>query len=963
MELQNINDPFTLESSREPSFFKLQPQKPLEHFAWDDSLPDLAHGIFESQSHVFVKDDSNIYALNVFGDEPSDPIESAPPSSSSSRVGGDHVSGTDALSDTGDIWELKSVSDPAPDDCLLRAWDTFPDHRRSYKSSSPTYLSESGSHGFDVALTFWASQTGLEDSGRVVRTDIFMLSLFKLGMGWNSIFFRFNEQTRKFEKAMRDIRISGISLTSLDAFIDELLHCGSQVRRARRFLASVPTKANLPAALANLSRALYVILYSLESQLFERFKSGPSLLETQMLFRRSQCLIKCLVDIIDTLENTTTEGGVISSIFIKCDHLAHEFLWLTDILHEILTITAGSWLFYIAKLLGLPVGSLGAEMSNGNYFHVPIREISHTTRYQRDFETGLQTISSEMPGIISSEHSEAILENAKSLRFLRCFHSDHPLSQKCKPYDPVSLVSPSLECGFTWGDMDRIQQKAKAYEQNVRSEILKYNRRGESFNQVDGEQIETIHEDAHGIDEPISSIFELSDLDDLAPNRPRILERSESIASHRLYRLISESPCVNAERSLGVELPFGPPLMSALYLSFAPVVSAQTRLINFSCLHLLFKKHKLREHLHLQWRFQLFGDGAFLSRLSTVLFDPDMQSGERRSGVARGGTSTGLRLGSRDTWPPASSELRLVLMGLLTECHAEYERSNSTSQLEANKTKKELPGGLSFSIRELPDEELVECKDPNSVKALDFLRLQYTAPPMLEDVVTSRSLGKYDRIFKHLLRLLRLLSTVRGLVRSQSSNHSHPSLACGHRFCFEAVHFIQAIGEYCFHICVGEIWRKFERTLSRIERCIDDGDIDGTIEHAKSLRRLREYHEDVLDQILFAMLLNKKHSQAYALLEDIFGTIITFSLHWKAVNYRENVPASREQSIRELHLVFRKQIGALVRFLRGLGSVRSAQKRTRHDDLGASRTERAMDIDINTIFDHLLLRLDMTEFY
>ncbi|EEP78793.1 predicted protein [Uncinocarpus reesii 1704] len=954
MDFRPIDNPFAIETLGEPSFFKLQSLEPLERFPWDDSLPDLAHGNFENQSHVFLKDESNIYALNVFGNDFSDSVDSLPDSSLSSCSDEKQSFDSDRWSEIEDIWELKSISEPFRDEALLKSWDTFPNHRRSHQISGPAYLSEAGSAGFDAALAFQSSQSGLEDSGRVVRTDIFMLALFKLSIGWNSIFFRFNEQTRKFEKSMKDVRISGISLPSLDTFINEVLESGSQTRQIRRFLSSMPTRAEAPAALANLSRAVYVSLYSLESQLFERFKSKPSLLESQTLLRRSHCMVKCLADIIETVGVATTEAEVISSIFAKCDHLSQEFLWLTDILHEILSATAGSWLLRIATSIGLHNNNIEPVKPSGSH---QLHGIKGGTELLQGFETELGIICPTMPSIVSSEHSDAILESTKSLHFLRRFHPDHPLAQPLRPEKPPR---PPLECGFTWNDMDRIQKKAKDYEEGMRLEILKYSRKiqgvadlgqvGTSLT-TEGEK-ETEQRDS---DEPIRNVFELSDLDPDA-NRTPVLEHRDSLFSHKLHQLISKSPCVNIEESLGVDLPFGPPLMSTLYISFASPISSQARLINFSCLHLLFKKHKLKEHLHLQWRFQLLGDGAFLSKLSTTLFDSNVQSSERKAGVARGGTSTGLRLDSRDTWPPASSELRLVLMGLLAECHAEYAKPGCSTQLGTQSPAKELPGKLSFSIRELSDEELIKCKNPNSVQALDFLRLQYTPPPMLESVITSRSLSKYDRIFKHLLRLLRLLSATRGLVRKLCS------LPCEQKFAFEALHFVEAIGEYCFHVCVGGLWHKFERTLSRIEKCIDEGDIDGTIEHAKSLSRLREHHEDVLDQMLFAMLLSKKHANANALLEEIFGTVLTLFLQSKS-RHRERSPIFYERSIRELHLVFRKQVRGFISFLSSLGNVKSTFKKARHHDLAEWGTGQEAKVDIDSVFDKLLLKLDMTGFY
>jgi hypothetical protein len=92
----------------------------------------------------------------------------------------------------------------------------------------------------------------------------------------------------------------------------------------------------------------------------------------------------------------------------------------------------------------------------------------------------------------------------------------------------------------------------------------------------------------------------------------------------------------------------------------------------------------------------------------------------------------------------------------------------------------------------------------------------------------------------------------------------------------DAQHFVLAVSDYCFHIGIGSIWQRFQETLAKIESCLDRGDIDGTIEAAHSVPRLRDYHEDMLDQMLFAFFLSKRHAQAAKLLESIFGTILAF---------------------------------------------------------------------------------------
>ncbi|OAT04331.1 gamma-tubulin complex component GCP6 [Blastomyces gilchristii SLH14081] len=967
---RDVDDPFALAVDKlwEPSYFHLHELQPLDSLPWDDDLPELAQGVFQGPLDLFTKRDSNIYELNLFG---TDALESTDPdtplslSTSQTDVDPNETKDeTDETDEITDIWASDANLNLITIGRSLRSWDTFPHHPVHW--ASPLYLSEAGPRGFDAALGYQATKSGLEDSGRVALTDIFVASLFRLGLGWNSIFFRFNEQNRVFEKHIKDARISGISLTAVDGLIEEFLQCGTQVRKVRRFILATPTQTDLPTPLSSLACAASVLLHSFEEHVYERFKTDLPLLKTQMLFRRPACLLKVLVDIIENAENATTDGAVISSVFTKCDYYSHEFVWLSSVLRELMAMVAESWLSSVESWIGLrPEPQTLLEVNRNRKGFINTDEV-HGQNCGR-IEARLVDYSfrpEAMPIFVPAGYAETIFESGKSLRLLKEFHPNHPLSIKSGTSRSMNLA---LECAFTWKDIDKIQQKANNYEAQLRAEILRYDevrlQKCSTLTSEDKNADTPVHEDH----DPIDGVFSLFDLDGKNDDI-KLLASHSSISSDRLHVLLTESNCFNTDEVPGNRSLFGPPLDASVYLSFAPVISAQTRLINFSCLHLLFKGHKIKEHLQLQWRFQLLGDGIFSSRLSHVLFDPEMHSGERKAGVARGGSSTGLRLGNRDTWPPASSELRLVLMGLLSESY--HGDKNYIGQNTGNQVRnKELPGGLSFAIRELTGEELVKCKNPNSIEALDFLRLQYHPPSVLEAIITPRSLRRYDTIFKRLLRQIRMLSVARGLIRDSTdrSNTADMSRTITQKFRIEAHHFVQTVSDYSFHIAVGETWSKFERILVKIEKCIDKGDIDGTIDNAKSLHRLREYHEDVLDQILFALFVSKKHVQARKLIDDIFGTILTFSSISKAAStgtwVQQDGKPSYDRIVRQLFSVFRKQVSGFVRFLRALDGAKAMRSKGKPQDLAAWGIDDRAGVDTDSIFEHLLLRLDMNGFY
>ncbi|OAX84504.1 hypothetical protein ACJ72_01120 [Emergomyces africanus] len=964
----DVDHPFVLAVDKlwEPSFFHLQKLRPLDSLPWDDGFPELAQGVFQASLDLPTKNDSNIYELNLFGTDPLDTTDAETTSSeiaSQPDVDPDEIrEETDKVTD---VWTLGEVLNPIAEGRFLNSWDTFPDH--PVQQPIPLYLSEAGPRGFDAALGYQATLSGLEDSGRVARTDIFLASLFQLGLGWNSIFFRFNEQTRVFEKDIKDARISGISLIAVNGLIEEFLQCGTRVRKIRRFIIATPSRTDLPTPLSSLACAASILLHSFEEHVYECFMAGLSLLKTQMLFRRPACLLKVLVDIIEGAENATTDGAVISSVFTKCDHYSHEFVWLSAVLHELMAQVAESWLSLVESWIGLrPEPQTLLELNRNKKGFINTEEV-HGQNGER-IESKLVDYSfrpEAMPIFVPAGYAETIFESGKSLRLLREFHPNHPLSVDSGTSRSMNLA---LECAFTWKDIDKIQQKANSYEAQLRAEILHYDeirlQKPSTTLTPKENNLDNPVQDAHC---PIDGVFSMFDMDDQNDNT-KLLASHSSISSHNLHVLLAESNCFNTDEVAGNGSLFGPPLDASVYLSFAPVISAQTRLINFSCLHLLFKGNKIKDHLRLQWRFQLLGDGVFSSRLSHILFDPEMHSGERKAGVARGGSSTGLRLGNRDTWPPASSELRLVLMGLLSESY--HDDKNHFGRHAGNQAmNRELPGGLSFAIRELAGEELVKCKNPNSIEALDFLRLQYHPPSVLEAIITPRSLRRYDSIFKRLLRQMRMLSVSCDLIRD-STDRSNPAdmrRTITQKFRMEAHHFVQSVSDYSFHIAVGETWNKFEKTLIKIERCIDKGDIDGTIGHAKSLHRLREYHEDVLDQILFALFVSKKHAQARMLLDDIFGTILTFAPISKAAAtgtwvQRDGMPPY-DRIVRQLFSVFRKQVSGFVRFLRTLDGAKAMRSKGKHKDLAAWGSDDHVGVDTDHVFEHLLLRLDMNGFY
>ncbi|KAL4978431.1 Spc98 family-domain-containing protein [Aspergillus desertorum] len=945
-------DPFSSDGLWRISKFTLNSVQPLEPLPWDKKLPDILEGIFRSPFDIFEKEDTELHPLDIFGAnlfEPSVFSESIIDTSSDDQQE-TTISTQDIDDEHENLWNIESI-EARQINHVPRSWEKY--HDRHFREPPSAYFSESGAKGYDAALEHQNEHGVTGYPKRIVRNDVFFQSLFRLGLGWSSMLFQYNEQQQKFEKAVKDIRISGVSAVALSGILDEILQCGNNMQRIRSFIGRVPTAAAEPSAMSAFSTAASVIVYTLEKQLLNNSKHISSVLQIRSLFQRCGELVGALANMMDAVERAGSEARIISFVFKLAAHYAHIYGPMESLFREIVFKVAQPWLTYVESWIGFrPETSASIEILTSGRSFVSVKKCEGKGNLPSQERYDYAYLPEQMPSFVPPDQAHLIYETGRSLRLLKRSHPHHPLAGNQPRID-----TPKLACAGNWAELERIQIKARDYEARLRTEVLKYNRNG-------------LHEHETTIDKPESTepkdlpdAFNLFDLDD-DRNTTGLLADDASLERAKLGQLLDEAEHAAGEQTGRLETNFAPEVTSSLYLSLAPLLSSQALLIDFSCLHLLFKEHNLRDHLSLQWRFQLLGDGYFTSRLSQSLFDSEMESGERKTGVVRSGVHTGLRLGNRDTWPPASSELRLVLMGILNECYSS-ENASGSGNPEFEK-EKELPGGLSFSIRELTEAEIAKCKNPNGIEALDFLCLRYKPSNILEAIITQRSLRKYDQLFKQLLRLLRMVSVVKGLIRDSTARFSLSGDTRNilQKFRIDCQHFILALSDYSFHLAIGSSWQCFQDTLYQIEKCLDRGDIDGTIEAAHSIPRLRAYHEDTLDRMLFALFLSKRHVEVARLLDGIFDTILKFA-PLSRIDWTHGVRHESEAMVKRLYAVFRKQTTAFVGYLRSLDGARGAAAASSAKAWGreiAGTAFAARGVPAN-VFDHLLVRLDMKRYY
>lgn len=834
-----------------------------------------------------------------------------------------------APEDGEDLWNLALDLWPANKDVHYYTWEAF--QTGGYEEPVSAYISERGDNVFDAAIQVQAESSG-RSAGTPVRSEVFLESLYALGLGRSSILFTFDDKKKIFIPNLEELRMTGCSLETSESLINKLLQCGTMTRRLKSYVDRT-FALNTFASRVAFATAISTILSALESQLSKAKPSIVSVLLVQQAFEQPYRLLVEIYDLVKALRKTKSNEELASTMYRRCQHYEQESPWLRDTMCEVLARVSRPWLEIVEQWIGFKQdrGSEFTARTAANSFVAA----EDTGKNGAEMLDEYSYRSEKMPSFIMPEDGETIFEIGRSLRLLRKHHPGHPLSESY-----TKNVDMSLSWQFGWSYLDSIVEKANKYHQSLTAAMEAFgvkphaDRTRHAASTIEPEVVSThLHET---ID---CWTFEIKD----AARRMDDLPSLSLETPDRLFEIVSaiRRPS-EALDSTGLTS-FPPPLSLAAVLSFQPLVNGQARLVNAASVRLLLRSHHLRLHLSIQRSFHLLGNGVFVSRLSSALFDPEVSTTERQRGVMRSNEALGLRLGIREAWPPASSELRLALMGILSECYqSEYQKPRVRSVDSSD-----LPGSLSFSIRQLPGNEVEKIMDPQSLYALDFLRLQYTAPSPLNAVITTLALEKYDTIFKFLLRILRMLYVVSHLPYMPDIPHAQVLRQ-------QAQHFVTSCAAYFFNTGIGETWNEFQGYLDTLEIQLVEEDKSGELGTRSSdgVESLRMQHELCLNRIMFALLLRNRQQKVMVLLEGIFTYILQFA------RLSANEDSQRAQ-VSELYGKFSENVKLFLDVCRGLVGKKAYGASSRSTTIEEARNTNGEE---NTI-DRLLLALEMNGFY
>lgn len=839
-----------------------------------------------------------------------------------------------------DLWMINDAA--AEENPGFKTWDEF--EVSQTKLSLTAFMTEAGAPSLD-ALTSKVDLCGIESSGSYKNLDPrgYAACLLAMSLGRESVLFSWSAEKKTFLPTLETAKVSGYTGHSLLGILRLCSSCGEACRRVQTFVDKTYTTNATPSRVA-LANALDRLLLVVQDELGVRGLQIRSILQLQSLVRPVFALLSHIQRLIFRIKRSTSDPVLLSLIYTEAQSAELSEPVLRDTMGEVLRVASQPWTDLVEEWIGLKKEE-GIPISKAGPGKGFVRVDDSMWVDDQGFELAEPDYfldMDNMPSFVPDEVAQAIFETGRNLRFLQSYHPQHPLSS----HSVVTTVkAPRLEWQYDWQSITRVEQEALTFHQAVSESLWKSRIAAEGPNkQVSDERIiddnavlQFFGKDVFDLEESV--LASMAHLDHPV-QKIESWDKISKILREQLFKICDVS------NTVGIE--FSPHWSLIPLLSFGPLIYAQARLVNRECLRLLFLEHNLREHLRLQRAFQLLGNGVFSSRLSNALFNPDMDTTERQAGIGRSGGNMGLRLAGRDNWPPASSELRLALMGVLQDSYITGWKKTTTSTTEPT----ELPGDLSFAIRDLTPEEMEACMDPDSLEALDFLRMSYKPPSPLFPIMTPAILVKYDRIFKLLLRVLRMLFVVNQLFRDISSAASrwvaldNASL----RFRVEAHHFVSNVARYFFDTGIEKHWHSLEAWLDKIENNLAEGD-DATMQSSTvSPDRLGEQHERTLDEIMTALLLKKRQQPVLKLLEEIFALILRFA---KKARLRAESIAVADQAMKDLYESFREKVGVFITVCRGL---------TEKAGYGQKRGGAGGRAEENPIV-MLLLMLDMSNYY
>ncbi|GAB7335885.1 hypothetical protein MBLNU13_g08141t1 [Cladosporium sp. NU13] len=735
-----------------------------------------------------------------------------------------------------DVWHLEAEPLALPAEPRLHTWEAF--QLKGDQPASPIYLSEAGVSAFNAVYRQREQSTG------IIQHDVTLRACCSLILGRSSTLFRWDPVKMLFAPILNRVSLSGLSLTGSHSLLQQFINTGTSFRQLYIFATQFSVKDC--TAMVALRRSVGDLLDHVERHICGRLVFIRSLLQLQQVVDRPCYILEYVGSLIQRLRHARTDEALISMLSDEVTALAEGGSVLVSVMKQVLLLVSMPWLQTLAEDVGLAPDP-------------------HMNRPSTKLELTASTNQPGLPGahFLMAQDVRSISSVRHSISLLRQHVPSHPLVRPDSSILERDVLHVVSRC-----NSEDIMRKADEYKNRMSAAVSRHCRgmRGDGVSTPildDPMEIET----TAFVDQgpfALSTLEDIAALEDDAPQEAS----SEAHVYLRLRSDLAAILAVNEEGMVNDVLQLSSDLLAPL----RPFIDVQAALVNGAVMSYVFDTYRLRDHLELHRSYHLFGNGDFVTRLATALFSGDVQTAERKRGNIPTSETMGLRLDSRESqrWPPASSELRLTLLNVLSESYAPNTPHEDNMQ---------LPGGLSFAIRELTDAEIDRVMDPTSMYALDFLRLQYTPPAPIADIFTAAIAQHYDFIFRTLLVHVRVLHATSQLSMfcnkyKQQSHSSVGNQTVIRRFAWKARQLSTTIFSHFTDTVIAEAWNSFSERLNELQPRQEAEQISQSVD----LHRITRLHERCLDDIRSKMFLRHKHAKVRSVLEELAAIVIKTTL-------------------------------------------------------------------------------------
>lgn len=846
----------------------------------------------------------------------------------------------DKTHDSSDIWSINYAQKDASPGC--KTWRHFATGVKN--SHEPTLLSETAVPGLEALVGSQTDGLNLKNTETpTVAANQLLLSLLELALGRESVFFKRRASVVELEPTFRAMRILGYSEHILKTVYMTCSLSGQSIDRLKGFVDNA-YHAMLSKSHIAVASTIDQVIHALYRHVTGRLQT-QSILQLQATVADIMAIAQPCCQLLELITPDMTDVAIISSVFQFASSTDDNDHFRNIFAREALQQVAAPWLIFVSEWLGtasessVPLSKTRLNVSKG---FVSVALESYVDDFGRDLEIiDFRLQEDKIPSFLSGRLAKSIFDTGCGLRFIRSFHPDHPLSHQ-KTIE--SNHPPELRFLYTWEEVIELEDQVLKYRDGLWSSVRESKPHQpevslDNISSKDSFQFAFFGKDQRAMEESMAASMRHLGAHDQPEGQASTVD--EAVRKQFDGQLLRKDMYLSPHWSL---IPT---------LALSGIASVQAQIIGRESLRLLFEEHDLQHHFGLQKQFQLFGNGLFCNRLTQALFDPNFDSAERSSGVAVSSGTLGLRLGGRATWPPASSELRLALMGILVESYSHHVHSGRVVDSA-------LPGDLSFAVRDLSAEEIDKCMDPDSIQALDFLRLSYQTPPALASIITPMALIHYDRIFRLLLRVMRMLHVADQIYhdltmrpRSNTSNNTET------RFVREAKHFVSNFAAYTFDTAITVPWQKFSRIQQEVHEQLQTPlHSEGCLKHALNPEYLRQCHDQTLHDIAGNIFIRKKQRPVLALVEEIFSFILQFAKASRLIRNGELLHDGGGYDFEQLYHQFKQHLQIFITVCRKL-----SEKTVAETAADSALPDDSVGGGHDSLIDQLLSRLDLESFY